>query len=154
PPPGPRLRRRGAEPLRALPRGHRRGGGMTTTRATMLVAGRELREAFRRKSLWIVIGIIFVGSTVGMILPDVLDSGTSRYDVAVVTQGDQSEIASFESALVASRHALDAELRFREVADPARARSLVDDDKVDVAVVAGTPPTVITRADENTTLVA
>ena len=35
---------------------------MTNTQATMLVAGREMREAFRRRTLWIVIGIIFVGS--------------------------------------------------------------------------------------------
>jgi ABC-2 type transport system permease protein len=127
---------------------------MSTTRATMLVAGRELREAFRRKSLWIVIGIIFVGSTVGMILPDLLDSGTTRYDVAVVSRGDTPEIADFESALQASRHALDAELRFREVPDATRARSLVDDSSVDVAVVAGNPPTVITRSGDNDTLVA
>ena len=122
---------------------------MSTTRATLLVAGRELREAFRRKSLWIVIAIIFVGSTAGMILPDVLDSGTTRYDVAVVPRGDIAEISSFEAALQASRHALDAELRFREVSSATRARSLVDDDKVDVAVVAGKPPTVITRSGDN-----
>jgi len=127
---------------------------VTTTRATMLVVSRELREAFRRKSIWIVIGLIFIGSTLGMILPDALDSGTSRYDVAVVSGGDTAEISSFESALQASRHALDAELQFHEVAETAQARKLVDDGKVDVAVVAGNPPTVITRADENTTLVA
>jgi ABC-2 type transport system permease protein len=89
-----------------------------------------------------------------MILPDVLDSGTTRYDVAVVPRGDIAEISSFEAALQASRHALDAELRFREVSSATRARSLVDDDKVDVAVVAGKPPTVITRSGDNDTLVA
>ncbi|HZP28097.1 MAG TPA: ABC transporter permease [Acidimicrobiia bacterium] len=127
---------------------------MTTTQATMLVAGRELREAFRRKSIWIVIAIIFVGSTVGMILPGALDSGTNRYDVAVVTDGQAALVTSFESALEASRHALDADLRFVDVETAERARSLVDDRKVDVAVVAGNRPEVIVRSGENATLVA
>ena len=49
PRPRRRLRRRGAEPVRAVPRSRRRGGRVTWLQATRLVAGRELREAFRRK---------------------------------------------------------------------------------------------------------
>ena len=57
PRPARRLRRRGAEPLRAVPRSGRRARGRVTwLQATRLVAGRELREAFRRKTLWIVLG--------------------------------------------------------------------------------------------------
>jgi hypothetical protein len=61
---------------------------MTWFEATRLVAARELRESFRRRSLWIVLAILFVGSSVAMILPEVLDSGRPRYDVAVVTGAD------------------------------------------------------------------
>jgi hypothetical protein len=57
---------------------------VTWRRATRLVAAREVREAFRRKSLLVVLAILFVGSSLAMILPDALsDSGPRRYDVAV-----------------------------------------------------------------------
>ena len=36
------------------------------------------------QSLWIVLAIPFVGSSLAMILPELLDGGTTRYDVAVV----------------------------------------------------------------------
>ena len=127
---------------------------MTTTQATMLVAGREMREAFRRRTLWIVIGIIFIGSSLAMILPDVLDSGTTRYDIGVVAAGDPAQATAFESALQAAHHALGADVRFHDESDASHARSLVDDGKLDLAVVTGSPPAVVVRKGENATLVA
>jgi ABC-2 type transport system permease protein len=127
---------------------------VTWLQATRLVAGRELREAFRRKSLWIVFAILFIGSSVAMILPDVLDSGRTRYDVAVTAGGSQAASTTFESDLRNLAGNLDTSVAFRSVDDRARARKLVDDGTVDLAVVGSTPPVVIVRAGENDTLVA
>jgi ABC-2 type transport system permease protein len=127
---------------------------MTGVQATALVAGRELRESFRRRTLWIVFAILFVGSSVAMILPEALDNGSTAYDVGVVTTGDASRSAAFESALRASRDGLDASVAFTPIASTDKARALVDRGDVDVAVVTGESPEVIVRAGENDTLVA
>jgi ABC-2 type transport system permease protein len=127
---------------------------MTWFEATRLVASRELRESFRRKSLWIVLAVLFVGSSVAMILPEVLDSGSTRYDVAVVPGADTAASSGFRSDLSAAAATLDARVRFRTVSDRSLARTLVDQDKVDIAVVDGGRPTVIVRAGENDTLLA
>jgi ABC-2 type transport system permease protein len=129
---------------------------MTWFEATRLVAARELRESFRRRSLWIVLAVLFVGSSVAMILPEVLDNGGTRYDVAVVpgARTDASTSDAFRADLRAAAATLDAQVRFRTVSDRSRARTLVDDDKVDIAVIGQSPPTVIVRAGDNDTLLA
>jgi ABC-2 type transport system permease protein len=122
---------------------------MTGFRATGLVAGREIREAFRRKSFWAIVGVLFVGSCAAMIVPAVLgDSGTTRYDVAVVGRSP-----SFDAQVTATVHDLDAEVVLHDAADAAGARELVDKGDVDVAVVAGEQPTIIVRADQHDRLV-
>jgi ABC-2 type transport system permease protein len=123
---------------------------VTWLHATRLVAGRELRESFRRRSLWIVLALLFVGSSVAMILPDLLDDGATRYEVAT----DTSVSDGFQSDLRTAARSLDAQVRFRTVTDRAQARALVDDGDVDLAIVGGTPPVVIVRSGENDTLVA
>jgi ABC-2 type transport system permease protein len=127
---------------------------MTWFQATRLVAARELRESFRRRSLWIVLALLFVGSSVAMILPEVLDSGTSRYEVAITGNADDTVGAGFQSDLRAAAATLDTRVAFRSVADRTRARQLVDDGTVDVAIVGNARPVVIVRSGENDTLVA
>jgi ABC-2 type transport system permease protein len=124
---------------------------VTTRRATLLVAERELREALRRRSLWIVLGLLFVGASVAMILPTVLDSGTTRYDVGVV--GPSEGVTRFERAIVSTVESLGARARVRVLGDVDRARGLVDDGELDLAVVLDRRPTVIVRAGEHTSLV-
>jgi ABC-2 type transport system permease protein len=131
--------------------GARAGARTERMRATRLVASRELHETFRRKSFWIVLAVLVVGSSLAMILPEVLDSGTTRYDVAVVPASTSAE--GFESSLQSVSRELDAEIRFRRVATAPAARKLVDDNHVDVAVVLSDDPTVIVRKGENDTLV-
>ena len=82
-----------------------------SVRATRLVASRELHETLRRKSFWIVLAVLLVGSSLAVILPEVLDSGTTRYDVAVVPASTSAD--DFESALTSASRDLDAEIRFR-----------------------------------------
>jgi ABC-2 type transport system permease protein len=127
---------------------------VTWFEATRLVAARELRESFRRRSLWIVLAVLFVGSSAAMILPEVLDSGGTRYDVAIVPGADASVSDAFRSDLRAAAAGLDARVRFRTLANAARARTLVDKGTVDIAVIEETRPTLIVRAGQNDTLVA
>ncbi len=124
--------------------------GVSTARATRLVAGRELREAFRRRTLWLVIVVMFVASAAAMIVPDLLDEGTS-YDVAVVAGPDADRsVDTIMRSIVGS----DTTIHFRDAPDRGRARGLVDDGDVDAAVVLGPSPVVIARADEHAALVA
>jgi ABC-2 type transport system permease protein len=126
---------------------------MSSVRATALVAGRELREAFRRRSLWVVFAILFVGSTAAMVLPDVVESSTTRYRVAVVSSGAPTQ-QDFEAALRPYASALDARLSFIVAKSAGEARRLVDSGDADVAVVTGSQPRVIVRSGEQQTLVA
>ncbi|MGI8938004.1 MAG: hypothetical protein ACR2JF_07310 [Iamia sp.] len=83
--------------------------------AVRLVAGREVREATRRKSFWAVLGVLFVAATAAMVLPDVLSSDeTDTFDVVVV--GDQ---AGLGEALTGAEELLDARIEVRIVDDAA-----------------------------------
>jgi ABC-2 type transport system permease protein len=101
-----------------------------------------------------VFAILFVGSSLAMILPEVLDGGTTHYDVAVVTPAGAPSASGFETALRQAADGFDAKVRFTTMKLERRARHQVDTSKVDIAVVLGTAPRVIVRADENNTLVA
>lgn len=125
---------------------------MSWFEATRLVAARELREAFRRRSLWIVFAVLFLGSAAAMIVPDLLDSGSTTYDVAV--QPGPGVATGFDTELGVVGRALDANVRIRGVSDHAQARTLVNDGTVDAAVIGGSPPTVIVRKGDDNTLVA
>jgi ABC-2 type transport system permease protein len=120
--------------------------------ATRLVAVRELREAFRRRSLWIVFAVLFLGSTAAMVVPDLLDSGSTTYKVAV--QSGSGVPFGFTSELESVGRVLGADVRSRAVSDDAHARTLVNDGTVDVAIVGGTPPTIVVRKGDDDTLVA
>ena len=56
-----------------------------------------------------------------MILPEVLDSGSTRYDVAVVPGADTATSSAFRSDLGAAAATLDAEVRFHTVSDRSHA---------------------------------
>jgi ABC-2 type transport system permease protein len=127
---------------------------MTWFTATRLVAGRELREAFRRRSLWIVFALVFVGASVAMILPDLLDDSTTHYDVAVEAGSPTASSPGFADDLRSAVAHLDAHVTLRTVADATHARTLVDDGDVDLAIVGDRPATVIVRTGDQDTLVA
>ncbi|MET0420557.1 MAG: ABC transporter permease [Acidimicrobiia bacterium] len=127
---------------------------LTTTRATALVTSRELKEAFRRRSIWIILAVLFVGSSAAMIVPDLLDSSDTEYDVAIVKADSADTAGAFEQALRPILRAQDARVTFRSVATRARAHQLVDDGTVNAAVVLGDPRTVIARAGSDSALVA
>ncbi len=122
---------------------------MTGLRAVRLVAGRELREALRRRTFWVVAALLLLGATAAVVVPDVVgdDGGPTRYDVAVVG-GDEA----LDRALVDAGDALGAEIRTQAVDDAAAARRLVADEDADLGVVRGAEPEVIVRAGQQEAL--
>ncbi|MDQ2679050.1 MAG: ABC transporter permease [Actinomycetota bacterium] len=118
---------------------------MSVLGSTALVAGRELRETFRRRSFWIVLGVMFIASCAAMILPDALsDDSNPRYDVAVI--GDEPEL---EALLTAVTRQLDIDVDYRRAADIDEASRLVEDDRLDLALIGGDDPRIVARADQS-----
>ena len=94
---------------------------MSPFRSTMLVAERELRETMRRKTFWIVLAVLFLGSTAAVVLPEVLDDDDpTTYHVAV--SGDAT---GFGPALQALGPAVDGEIEIVPVTDLDAARQQV-----------------------------
>lgn len=114
-----------------------------------LVAAREIREAFRRKSFWAVIGVLLLGSTAAMVVPAVVGGGTTTYTVAVAGRTPE-----FDAQLTAAVQAIDAKLKLLDAPDAAATHALVNSKKADLGVVVGDPPTITTRADDHPALVA
>ena len=122
---------------------------MSLWTALWLVAGREIKQVLRGKAFWVVGGLLLLGSTAAMILPEVLgDDGPPSYHVALV---DGSP--SLRAALDQSAEALKAHLHLREAPDAAEAQRLVDGDDVDVAVLVGARPEIYVKAGEHDVLV-
>jgi ABC-2 type transport system permease protein len=115
-----------------------------------LVVERELREAFRRRSFWIVAGIALVGSSAGMILPDLLaDDGPDRRSVALVGASPAIGAGLHDAA-----DALGFEIVIDELPDARAAEAAVDEGDADVAAVLGPEPVIIVQSGEQERLVA
>ena len=114
-----------------------------------LVAGRELREAFRRRSFWVIIGLLVAASTAGVMLPDLLGGDRTSYDVAVVDGSPD-----LEDQLRAVARSLDVDIELSAADDANDASQRVADDRADVAIVIGAQPTVIAKQDRAESFVA
>ncbi|HEX3621645.1 MAG TPA: ABC transporter permease [Acidimicrobiales bacterium] len=115
-----------------------------------LVAAREITEAFRRKSFWAIVGILFLGSTAAMVVPAVVGSGGSTtYTVSVV-----GRTPTFDQQLTAALGAIDARVKVHDAPDAATVRQVVHDRKADVGVIFGDQPTIVVRAGQHQQLVA
>ncbi|MDQ2650337.1 MAG: ABC transporter permease [Actinomycetota bacterium] len=121
---------------------------MSPLSSLLLVAGRELRETFRRKSYWTVLGLLVVGATLAVGLPDVIggDDDRTTYDVAVVGATD-----SLVVRLGGAGAAIDADIEVRTVVDGPTAERLVADDVIDLALIAGSDPapTIVVEEDHD-----
>jgi ABC-2 type transport system permease protein len=112
------------------------------------VVGRELREATRRRTFWIVVALAMVVATVGVVLPEIVGGDRDSYTVATVEGSDQ-----LDAALRSAAATLDVDLELDQVASIADGRQLVEDEDVDVVVVGGDDPEVIARAGESDRMV-
>lgn len=114
-----------------------------------LVAGREIREALRRRTFWIIVGVLLAGSTAAVVLPEVIGGGRTSYEVVVVGATPQ-----LDRQLRQLGEQLDADVVLTRATSAAEANRLVADEEVDVAVVAGDQPAVIARQGQADAFVA
>ena len=123
---------------------------MSVVTSTRLVAGRELRETFRRKSYWAVASVLLLGSSAAMIVPELLrDDSDPTVEIAVLGGDDE-----LRSLLTAAAERAEWDLELRTVDDAAELRSLVEDDDVDVGIGTADPPTVVVRSGTGGTITA
>lgn len=115
-----------------------------SARTTALVVERELREAARRKSVWGLVGLIFLGSLALVVLPEVIPSDDSA-TVALV--GDDTIGLTEELEALTDR-----DIEIEQLADRDVAATAVTDGDVDLAVVMGEPPVLVVD-DETSSLV-
>ena len=125
---------------------------MSGLTATRLVAGRELREAFRRKAFWITMAVLFLGSTAAMVVPALLHDGggQAHYEVTIVGDAD----AGLVPALHATEGALKATLQISYLDRASTAAHRIDINAIDIAVVPGPHPEIIVRSGQHDQLVA
>jgi ABC-2 type transport system permease protein len=115
-----------------------------------LVALREITEAFRRKSYWVIVAVLVLGSSAAMIVPAMIDDdGRPTDTIAVVGRS-----ARLDDQLIAAVDASDADARLLDAPDAATARRLVDDDDADLGIVVGDPSNIIVKGDDHQRLVA
>lgn len=124
--------------------------------ATWLVAARELRQSARSKGLWATAAALLLGSTLAMVLPEVLDDDDRpTYDVALVATPSMPEQARDALHVLISQtvDAVDADVDITAAPDAETARRQVLDDAADVAVLVDQPPQILVRAGEHDRLV-
>ena len=116
-----------------------------SARTTLLVIEREVREAARRKGIWALVVLVFLGSTAVVLLPGLLPDDHSS---SVVIVGDDTFGLEAALADIADR---DIEVTF----DPDRERAslAVEAGDVDLAIVMTQPPVLLVE-NESSTLVA
>lgn len=121
---------------------------MTASHGLWLVAGREIRETTRRKTFWIVLAVLALGSTAAMVIPALVADDTN--DVRIGIHRVDPELAQ---ALVGTLDQLDTEAKLLRARSLREARQAVRDDRVDLAVVGGSRPKVIAESDTAGSLV-
>lgn len=111
-----------------------------------LVVEREVRESFRRRSYWIVVGLFVLASTALVVVPEFIVGGSDDRRVAVV-----GEDASLTGAIRELAPAFELDVEIEMLSSASSARTAVEQDEVDVAVdVSSDPPVVITQSADST----
>ena len=87
-----------------------------------------MREALRRKAVWITAFVALVGATALMVLPELISSDESRTAAVVGHPSD-----AFVEALVGEGNAAQLHVRLTTFADAERGRSAVDSGAADIA---------------------
>ena len=108
-----------------------------------------MKETVRHKTFWIVNAVLFVGALAAVTIPSLIHSSGGTDTVAIVDVP-----AGFQDALHQARESGNTTVKFVPVADPRAARTRVDNDDADIAVVGGADPQIIVKSGEHDGLVA
>lgn len=114
-----------------------------------LVVERELRESFRRRSFWVVVGLFVLASTALVVVPEFVDRGGSdERRIGVV-----GEDAAFADALAELAPAFDLAVEIDDVSSAGAARAGVEEGEIDIAVDLTTDPVVVIAESADSTAV-
>ncbi|HYN31776.1 MAG TPA: ABC transporter permease [Ilumatobacteraceae bacterium] len=108
------------------------------TGTTRLVAEREVRESFRRRTIWITAVVLVLLSTALVVVPDLIGGDSDERTVAAV--GTDAEIDRLGATLDQFAPSFGLEIVMDPTVDAATARTAVENDDADVAVVLGDAP--------------
>jgi ABC-2 type transport system permease protein len=115
-----------------------------------LVAGREIREAFRSKAYWVTMAVLLAGVAAAIFVPRLLESDPS-YELGVT--GDVP--ARLGADLDGLADAFEVELDVIELDDLDAAKAAVEDEDVDAALAFdGDEATLVQRSRSSETLLA
>lgn len=114
-----------------------------SARTTRLVVEREVREAARRKGIWALIVLIFLGSSALMIIPELIPEGTDE----IVVVGDDALGVGDALADLPDRN-----VEIASVSDRDAAVEAIESGDADLAVVLETPPVLLVE-NESSSLV-
>lgn len=115
-----------------------------------LVAGRELRESLRRRSVRILFLLLLAASTAAVVLPEVIGGGDRPSHDVAIAPSLHDPVAAQLDALAAGRD-FDVVVEERDDDEPAL-RAAVDDGDLDAAVLDHDPPLVLAREDADSAL--
>lgn len=99
-------------------------------RTTRLVVEREIREAARRKGVWALVGLVLLGATALVVVPELLPDRDSRADVALLGPDPIGVTAALESVP-------EPTITVTAVPDRDSAALAVEDGDADLAVLLG-----------------
>jgi len=112
-----------------------------SVRTTRLVVEREVRESLRRRSMWVIIGAVFLGSVAVTLLPAVLPDGDDAGTVVLVGSDELGVTDAFDAMT-------DPEIETKTAADKDAAVAMIEDGDADVAVLlTESPPVVLTEEE-------
>ena len=116
-----------------------------SARTTRLVIEREVREAARRKGIWALVLLTFLGALTLVLLPEVLPDGDDNDRVMVAGEDDLGLVEALEAVD-------DPRLEVSFGVDRNDITDAIADEEVDVGVVIGPRPVLVVE-DENSVLV-
>lgn len=102
-----------------------------SARTTALVVEREVREAARRKGVWALVALVFLGSTAIVVLPSILSSDTDTETIGVVG-GDDAVGRQIVDVLEAID---DPRIETTELPDRAEAVDQIESGDIGLAVI-------------------
>ena len=113
---------------------------MPDARSLGLVVGREIREALRRKAVWIAAALALVATTALMVVPSLVGSDDGR--TVMVAGAPQPALTR---AVRAGGAAVGLDVTIERVTSESAARRAVRSSRADLAVLSTRPPVVVAR---------
>jgi ABC-2 type transport system permease protein len=110
-------------------------------RTARLVIEREIKESARRRSMWAIVGVVFLGSAAVTLLPEVLPDGDDSGTVVIVGDDDIGVTDAFDDMT-------DPDIETERAADRDEATTLIEDGDADVGLLLDeSPPIVLTEQE-------